>query len=114
MNDQEHVCRICGFPAIDNYNLEKHHLFGRVNSPITEYLCKNCHHIITTEQNSLPPWARSPSENKIILWAYASVSLGALLKRIGEEMIRIGKLTIEWIKENDSSLCKGIPKKERG
>ena len=50
-------CIGCGedHPAV----IEQHHIYGRMNSAAVVPLCKNCHTIITAEQNKTTPQARS-------------------------------------------------------
>nr|WP_321498369.1 HNH endonuclease [uncultured Methanolobus sp.] len=83
--DKETVlcCSICGESSPET--LENHHLYGRKRSPKTRPLCKNCHAKITAEQNKLSPKARKDSQQ-----SFALVSIGAILKEIGDELLILG------------------------
>ena len=63
--------------------IEMHHIIGRGNSDEVIPLCKNCHKIITNEQNKLPRERRKG--NPLIL-----VSIGALMERAGRILINLG------------------------
>lgn len=76
-------CSICGESSPET--LENHHLYGRKRSPKTRPLCKNCHAKITSEQNKLSPKVRKESQQ-----GFALVSIGAILKEIGGELVILG------------------------
>lgn len=82
------ACVVC---YEDNKNvIELHHVDGRNNSDRIEPLCKNCHAKITAEQNKLSPKTRSseaPLQNKE---AFNIISIGALLKEVGDRLIELG------------------------
>lgn len=81
-------CHVCG--QTDFSIIEMHHVFGRNNSKKTVPLCKNCHAKITYQQNKLAPKIRSanatPQDNK----RFVFVSMGGILKVIGDELIYYG------------------------
>lgn len=83
------ACCVCGEDR--STAIEMHHVEGRSNSDWDEPLCKNCHSRITAEQNTFGPKERSSEaciQNKK---AFSLVSMGALLKLIGERMINLGR-----------------------
>ncbi len=82
------ACAICG--EDDKSVIERHHVDGRNNSEWIKPLCKNCHTKITAEQNKLSPKARSKDATLQNLKAFNIISLGALLRLIGERLINIG------------------------
>lgn len=64
--------KVCAFCGEDNEKLlEKHHVFGRNTSPEILDLCKNCHYLITLEQNKISPRRRSKKAAKSDLEAFA-------------------------------------------
>jgi hypothetical protein len=82
------ACVICGE---DNPNsIDMHHVDGRNNSDWVEPLCKNCHAKVTAQQNKLSPKARSKNASLQNLRAFNVISIGALLKEIGERLINVG------------------------
>lgn len=81
-------CLICREDDPDVF--EKHHVFGRNNSDLVTTLCKSCHAIITAEQNKVPRESRSKSASLLEKIAYQLVSIGALLREIGNQLIKIG------------------------
>lgn len=78
-------CVMCGEdnPAL----LEMHHIDGRALSEKTVPLCKNCHAKVTLEQNRFPPQARAADADQQDQIAYWFLSLGALLKYVGQSLI---------------------------
>lgn len=82
------ACSKCG---VDDANLiEMHHVDGRNNSDWEIPLCKNCHTKITAEQNKASPKVRSkdaPLQNQK---AFNIISIGALLRDLGDGLIDIG------------------------
>ncbi|MCD6476975.1 MAG: HNH endonuclease [Candidatus Aenigmarchaeota archaeon] len=66
---------------------EWHHIFGKANNSETILLCPNCHAKITSEQNKLSPQIRKCSSSKAKK-RFKMISQGALLKLIGEELIK--------------------------
>lgn len=82
------ACVICGIdlPGI----IEQHHVEGRANSDWTEPLCKNCHFEVTLEQNRLSPKIRSKDASLQNKRAFSLISIGALLRRIGQHLINLG------------------------
>ena len=96
---EKQTCFYCGATAGKTITLEKHHIFGRVNSEIYVYACLNCHNQITDMQNSLPPWVRSSTAPEIVKRVYGLISGGAHLIRYGEEQVRLGKEIIKWFEE---------------
>ncbi len=107
----KNFCYYCKAEASKKIRLEKHHVFGRVNSEMWIFLCFNCHNSITKVQNSLPPKIRSEKAEDLIKKAYAMISGGAHLKKYGEEQIKIGKQIIEWFENHGHNVRKSIPKK---
>jgi hypothetical protein len=77
-------CFTCGEtnPAV----LEMHHIEGRINSGDLILLCKNCHAVISAEQNKLPPKARSSKASHEQKRAYSDISLGALFELSGKKL----------------------------
>lgn len=92
--------KVCAFCGEDNEKLlEKHHVFGRNTSPEILDLCKNCHYLITLEQNKINPRRRSKKAAKTDLEAFAFVSVGALFSVMGEILTEAGKIYYRDIKE---------------
>ncbi|WP_319507632.1 HNH endonuclease signature motif containing protein [uncultured Methanolobus sp.] len=82
------ACAVCGE---DNRKvIEMHHVEGRNNSDWIKPLCKNCHSKITAEQNRLSPKARSGKTSLQNLKAFNIISIGALLREIGQHLINMG------------------------
>jgi transcription elongation factor Elf1 len=82
------ACAVCGE---DNKTvIEMHHVDGRNNSEWIKPLCKNCHAKITAEQNKLSPRVRSKDASLQNLRAFNIISIGALLRELGERLICIG------------------------
>jgi 5-methylcytosine-specific restriction endonuclease McrA len=77
-------CFACGETNPDI--LEKHHLEGRNNSDRLITLCKNCHAIITAEQNKLPPKTRSKRASPKQKQAYSLITIGALRELSGRKI----------------------------
>jgi hypothetical protein len=82
------ACINCGIdkPAL----IEMHHVDGRNNSDWVEPLCKNCHAQVTEEQNKISPKARSSKTSLQNLRAFNIISIGGLLKLMGERLIDLG------------------------
>jgi transcription elongation factor Elf1 len=82
-------CHVCGKtgPSI----IEMHHIFGRNNSQKTVPLCKNCHAKITYQQNKLAPKIRAANASRENNKRVVFVSMGGILKVIGEELICYGQ-----------------------
>ena len=81
-------CAICG--EDDPGVIEMHHVYGRNNSEKVQPLCKNCHSKITKEQNKLSPKARSGNASQAQKRAFQVISIGALLKELGTQLINVG------------------------
>lgn len=82
------ACVVCGE---DNSEvIEMHHVDGRNNSDWIKPLCKNCHTKITAEQNNLSPKNRSKTASSGNLTAFNIISIGALLREIGQRLIEVG------------------------
>ena len=82
------ACSICG--ENDPCVIEFHHLFGRTTSDETIPLCKNCHAIITDEQNKISPKSRSSSASPYEKMGFTLISIGAMLKVISKTLIDLG------------------------
>jgi hypothetical protein len=82
------ACALCG--EDDKNLIEMHHVDGRNNSDWTKPLCLNCHRKITSEQNKLSPKVRSSKASLQNLRAFNIVSIGALLREIGDRLIYLG------------------------
>ncbi|MDA0525459.1 HNH endonuclease [Methanococcoides alaskense] len=82
------ACVSCG--EDDANVIELHHVEGRNNSNWVKPLCKNCHTKITVEQNKLSPKARSKNASLENLKAFNIISIGALLKELGQRLINLG------------------------
>ena len=100
--EQVPQCVICleGDPDV----LEEHHTFGRNNSDHVILLCKNCHAPITYEQNKVPPKSRSKNASYLEKIAYQLVTIGALLREIGIQLIKVGHELIYYVQKCSSSL----------
>ena len=70
--------------------IELHHIDGRFNSNKVIPLCKNCHFKVTAEQNKISPKARSENASPVKKRGFQFVSLGALLKEVGQQLINFG------------------------
>ncbi|ABE51544.1 HNH endonuclease signature motif containing protein [Methanococcoides burtonii] len=82
------ACAVCGE---DNKNvIEMHHVEGRNNSDWIKPLCKNCHSKITAEQNKLSPKARSSEASLQNKRAFKIISIGTLLRELGDCLINLG------------------------
>lgn len=86
-------CVICGEDDPDV--IEMHHVYGRSNSDEVLPHCKNCHTKITREQNKLSPKARSGNASPEHKRAFQLVSIGALLKELGIELIDLGNEMVQ-------------------
>jgi 5-methylcytosine-specific restriction endonuclease McrA len=86
-------CVICGEDDPDV--IEMHHRDGRSNSDQVQPLCKNCHSKITKEQNKLSPKARSGNASPEQKRAFQLVSIGALLKELGTQLIDLGNEMVQ-------------------
>lgn len=82
------ACAVCGEDNKDV--IEMHHVDGRNNSDWVKPLCKNCHTKITAEQNKLSPKTRSKDTSEQNLMAFNIISIGALLRELGERLISLG------------------------
>ena len=96
-------CAICGedHPAVIK-KIEKHHVFGKVNSNYTIALCNNCHNKTTYDQNKLSPKERS-NFNDTKKLKFLLISIGSLLKTIGDELLKLERLLNE--KHTIEGLC---------
>ena len=81
-------CVECG--EDDSSIIEMHHIEGRNNSEWVEPLCKNCHSKITSEQNKVSPKKRSKQALPIDKRGFQLISIGALLRDIGDQLIKCG------------------------
>jgi len=81
-------CTICGEDNPDV--IELHHVDGRNNSDWIKPLCKNCHIKITAEQNKVNPKKRSRTASSTNLTAFNIISIGALLRELGQRLINVG------------------------
>ena len=90
-------CTLCG--ESDNRLLEKHHIFGKNNSPEIMLLCKNCHYKITHEQNKIAPKKRSRNATPNDLEKFMLISMGVLLQEMGKILKESGNIIIEMSKE---------------
>ncbi|WP_406657364.1 HNH endonuclease [Methanolobus sp. ZRKC2] len=82
------ACAVCGE---DNKALiEMHHVDGRNNSDWEKPLCLNCHKKITSEQNRLGPKVRSKEASLQNKRAFNIISIGALLRELGDRLISLG------------------------
>ncbi|AKB64377.1 HNH endonuclease signature motif containing protein [Methanosarcina mazei] len=86
-------CVICGEDDPDL--IEMHHISGRNNSDQVQPLCKNCHFKVTKEQNKLSPKARSGNASTEQKRAFQLVSIGALLKELGTQLIDLGNEMVQ-------------------
>lgn len=107
----KNFCYYCKAEATKKIRLEKHHVFGKVNSEMWVFLCLNCHNHITKLQNVLPPRVRSKNANGAVRKIYAMYSGAAHLKKFGEEQMRLCNELIEEYKKNGHNVRKSIPKK---
>ncbi|MCM1987491.1 HNH endonuclease signature motif containing protein [Methanococcoides seepicolus] len=82
------ACAVCG--EDDANVIEMHHVDGRNTSDWVKPLCKNCHAKITAEQNKLNPKARSKKASSENLTAFNIISIGALLRELGQRLINVG------------------------
>lgn len=82
------ACVNCGEDDVNV--IEKHHVEGRNNSEWIKPLCKNCHSKITAEQNKLSPKVRSSKASLQNKRAFNLISIGALLKLLGDRLINLG------------------------
>ena len=65
---------------------ERHHRFGRNNSPETIWLCLNCHKKITELQNLLPPKVRSKSASNHDKRRMEDVSIAGDLELLSQRL----------------------------
>ena len=82
------ACAICG--EDDRNTIEMHHVDGRNNSDREKPLCLNCHRKITSEQNRLSPKVRSSEASLQNKRAFNIISIGALLRELGNRLIDLG------------------------
>lgn len=83
-------CFICDESDEKILILEKHHIYGKKYSKETVWLCLNCHKRITDEQNKLPVRVRK-SYSRQDKDTVAIASIGALMKRMGYELLEISQ-----------------------
>ena len=95
-------CLICW--ENDHEEFEEHHIFGRNNSDLVVTLCKNCHAIITAEQNKVPRESRSKNASYLEKVAYQLISVGAFLREIGKQLLKLGHELIDYAQNCSSSL----------
>lgn len=82
------ACSVCGE---DNSEvIEMHHVDGRNTSDWVKPLCKNCHAKITAEQNKISPKKRSKTTSSENLTAFNIITIGALLRELGQRLINVG------------------------
>jgi len=89
-------CLSCG---IDDLRVlkEEHHLFGKSIDGLKSWICSNCHLIITSDQNSLPPKIRACKEpyGQLIMLSMSIFSLleviGKSGKRLAREVVKHGR-----------------------
>ena len=98
-------CFVCGETNPDV--LEKHHFEGRNNSEWLITLCKNCHAVITAEQNKLPPKTRSAKASPKHKKSYADITLGALCELYGKKLKELGFEEANF----EQDCCKRVHKK---
>jgi hypothetical protein len=67
-----------------------HHPYGKNNSEEVLPYCKNCHAMMTGDQNKLSPKARSKNASPEQKEAFVLVSIGSALKSFGDKLIDIG------------------------
>lgn len=84
--------------------LEKHHNFTRNASEEVVLLCKNCHAKITNEQNKVSPKSRSKDASYLEKLAYQLVTIGAMLRDTGKQLIKIGHELIYYAQNYSSKL----------
>jgi len=87
-------CYICGesSPVV----LVMHHLEGKMNSDRLIPLCQNCHAKISSEQNKVVPIDRSSSASSVKKIGFWLITIGALLREVGQRMIDFGHELIEY------------------
>ncbi|WP_229390421.1 HNH endonuclease [Methanosarcina sp. DH2] len=95
-------CNICW--EFDHEEFEEHHIFGRSNSDLVTTLCKNCHAIITAEQNKVPRKSRSKNASYLEKVAFQLISVGAYLREIGKQLIKLGHELIDYAQNCSSPL----------
>jgi hypothetical protein len=95
-------CVVCG--EGDPVVLEEHHTFARANSEKVVLLCKNCHSKITNEQNKVSPKSRSKDASYLEKMAYQLISIGALLKEVGNQLIKLGHELISYVHNCNTGL----------
>ncbi len=76
--------------------IEMHHIYGRNNSDETIPLCKNCHSKITSEQNKVDPKKRSKNATSLEQRGFWFISIGALIKGIGDELLNYGHEVMDY------------------
>ncbi|APH38232.1 HNH endonuclease signature motif containing protein [Methanohalophilus halophilus] len=88
-NKQTSLCCVeCG--EDDLSVIEMHHVYGRCNSDETIPLCKSCHFKTTAEQNKVSPKKRSKKAKPIEQRGFWFISVGALLRGIGDQLLSYG------------------------
>jgi hypothetical protein len=88
-------CVLCG-ETDPRVLKEEHHVFGRVNSPETIIVCRNCHDKITAVQNEASPSNRKADSDPIIKMAHKLRSIGSLNLRTGEELIKVSEEVLKY------------------
>lgn len=96
---QDKKCELCG--ETDSRVIEKHHIFGRNNSPEIMLLCKNCHYKITHGQNKITPKRRSKNATPNDLEKFMLVSSGILLQEIGKIIEISGNVLLEMAEQKE-------------
>ena len=105
----DNKCFYCPATTSQRIKLEKHHVFGRVNSDMVVYACLNCHNQITQVQNCINPKYRSKKATISERYRYGNLSLYGHLKRLAEEGI---KQELEFF-QNGNNISEGISRKRK-
>lgn len=64
------------FSPKQNQKIEEHHLVGKINSSITIPICKDCHDVISSWQNTLSPNQR---KNTLVMFLESVAGILELL-----------------------------------
>jgi hypothetical protein len=109
MISPENKCFYCRAFKTRTIKFEEHHIYGRVESPLSVNICENCHRLMHNEiqQKELPKIARqkdAPSTikalNAFLLWSIHN-------KRIAEEGEKLARQAIQdEVKKYGNSICK--------